>query len=149
MPGPPPKPDSQRVRRNRPAFDWVILPAEGRKGRAPKLPPVRDWSPETLRWWKDLWRSPQSTQWDQTGRSAVPMAVLYDVAQKLPERSAAIFSELRNWEDRHGLNPKAMLSLRWRIEEPEVQPDTEPQRRLRDRRATMRLLGYEGDPDAG
>lgn len=148
MPGPPPKPDSQRMRRNRPTFEWVTLPAEGRKGRAPKLPPVRNWSPETLRWWKDLWHSPQATQWDQSGRSAVPMAVLYDVAQKLPERSAAIFSELRNWEDRHGLSPKALLSLRWRIEESEAQTDAEPQRRRRDRGDVIRLLGFDGDPDA-
>jgi hypothetical protein len=38
--------------------------------------------------------------------------------EKLLERKApptSVFAELRQIEDRHGLNPKAMLQLRWRI----------------------------------
>lgn len=148
MPGPPPKPESQRIRRNRPTFDWVTLPAEGRKGRAPKLPPIRDWSPETLRWWRELWHTPQATQWDQTGRTAAPMAVLYQGMQDLPEKANAFLAEMRHHEDRHGLSPKAMLSLRWRVGEPEAPlPTPAPSRR---RAHLVALVDYlpEGGPDA-
>lgn len=150
MPGPPPKLESQRVRRNRPTFDWVTLPVEGRKGRAPKLPAIREWSPETLRWWKELWRTPQATQWDQTGSTAVPMAVLYQAFMEADaDKKAAIAGALLAREDRHGLSPKAMLSLRWRIEEREAQPEPAPQQRRRSRER-LHLLDYQpgGGSDA-
>jgi hypothetical protein len=62
-----------------------------------------------------LWRKPQASQWDPSGSSAVPMAVLYQDVQDWPDKSTAMLGELRQHEDRHGLNPKAMLQLRWRF----------------------------------
>lgn len=119
MPASYAKPDDQKVTRHPRKLDWTELPAKGRKGRIPKLPDVRLWSDETLRWWKELWHTPQATQWDQTGRSAVAMAVLYQDAQNQPDRSAPLLAELRAHEDRHGLNPKAMNQLCWRVAETE------------------------------
>jgi hypothetical protein len=116
-----PKPDAERVNRTQPKFGWVDLPKAGRKGAAPALPPVRSWSAETRRWWRELWKKPQATQWDQTGSSVVPMAVLYQDMQfpSAGHSVASMLGEMRQHEDRHGLNPKAMLQLRWRIlEEP-------------------------------
>lgn len=152
MPGPPPKPDSQRRRRNRPGFEWTELPAEGRKGRPPKLPPIRAWSDETKRWWRELWKTPQATAWDQQGRSAVPMAILYQDMQDRPADSKPLLAEMRAHQDRHGLSPKALLALRWRVEEtPEAPaPVSSPQQPTNRRANVLRLLGHnDGDrPDA-
>lgn len=144
MPGPPPKPDDQRRRRNKPTFEWVDLPAGGRKGRIPKLPPVCDWSDETLRWWKAVWRTPQATQWDQTGSSLVVAAVLYQALLDDPKAPAAIAGALLAHEDRHGLSPKAMAALRWRIAEPDDEPEPSP----RQRRPRIRLFDPEDGADA-
>lgn len=110
-----PKPDDQRVTRHPQKFGWVDLPSR-RDGAAPKLPPLRKWSAATRRWWRELWTTPQSTQWDQSGRTAIPMAVLWqDMTDADPAKTPAILAELRQHQDRHGLSPKAMLQLRWRI----------------------------------
>lgn len=118
-----PKPDGERVTRHEPKFGWVTLPAE-HTTPAPKLPALRKWSNETERWWLELWRKPQASQWDPSGSSAVPMAVLYQDVQDWPDKSTAMLGELRQHEDRHGLNPKAMLQLRWRFAASDVPATT-------------------------
>lgn len=110
-----PNPDDQRRNRNERAFDWTVLPMEGRPGPAPELPPWREWRPATLDWWAKLWATPQATQWDQSGRTLHTLAILHH--QLLDEESSPspIAAEMRQHEDRHGLTPKAMLQLRWKI----------------------------------
>lgn len=121
MPGPAPKPDAERRRRNASTFEWTLLPAEGRSGPAPELPDLRSWSLSTIAWWEDLWSCPQAVAWDQTGRTLVRLAILFDDMVK--ERPGASVAAMQQLEDRHGLNPKAMLQLRWRIvEEADVMP---------------------------
>ncbi|MGD9996968.1 MAG: hypothetical protein AB7R77_05960 [Ilumatobacteraceae bacterium] len=139
MPAAYPKPDAERRNRNVKAFDWSDLPAAGRPGKPPKLPALRTWSAETRRWWAELWSKPQATAWDQTGSTAVGMAVLYEDLQHVdPARVAGLLAELRAHEDRHGLNPKAMLQLRWRIVKPE-EPAVTASKPKTDRR--KRVLG--------
>jgi hypothetical protein len=113
--GPAPKPDSERRRTNRPTFEWTLLPASGRKGKTPPLPKWRLWHPETLVWWRALWRKPQATAWDQSGATLHPLATLYDDLISGREPAAKVSAEMRQHEDRHGLNPKSLLQLRWRI----------------------------------
>ena len=121
MPGPAPKPDAERRRRNSSTFEWTLLPAAGRPGPAPELPDLRSWSLSTIAWWEDLWSCPQAVAWDQTGRTLVRLAILFDDMVK--ERPGASTTAMQQLEDRHGLNPKAMLQLRWRIvEEADVMP---------------------------
>lgn len=116
-----PNPEDQRRNRNERAFDWTVLPMEGRPGPAPKLPALRPWTKATLDWWDALWRTPQATQWDQTGRTLHTLAILHHqlaVDQDLTadkSRAASLAAEMRQHEDRHGLTPKAMLQLRWRV----------------------------------
>lgn len=142
MPASYPKPDAERRNRNPKAFDWTDLPAEGRKGAPPKLPKLRPWSAETTRWWSELWSKPQAAAWDQSGTTAVPMALLYEQTQHIEQsKVAGLLAELRAHEDRHGLNPKAMLQLRWRIVAAEVVAD--PVKPKSDRRA--RVLRVVGD----
>lgn len=133
MPASYPKPDGQKVTRHAPKFDWVFLPAEGREGPAPKLPSWRQWQDGTKKWWKELWARPQAVMWEQDGSTLFTLACLYDdlIAQRTD--AAKVSAEMRQHEDRHGLNPKAMLQLRWRVETPEeaapAQTPSTPERR--------------------
>ena len=113
-----PKVDGQKVTRHAPRFDWVALPAEGRPGAPPKLPPWRKWTPGTRKWWRELWSKPQAVAWEPSGSSVWALACLYDDLIAGRADAAKVSSEIRAHEDRHGLNPKAMLQLRWRIAEP-------------------------------
>ena len=110
-----PKPDDQRINRVPPKFGWVDLPPIGRVGPPPPLPTSRQWIPETLRWWAQLWSKPQATMWVQDGSTLVTLACLYDDLHSGRYVAHTVSAEMRQHEDRHGLNPKAMLQLRWRI----------------------------------
>lgn len=119
MAGRYPNPDDQRRNRNERAFDWTTLPLEGRPGPAPALPEWRTWTDATLAWWSELWSTPQAVMWDQTGRSLHALALLHHelMLDQFAEthRAHSISAEMRAHEDRHGLTPKAMLQLRWRV----------------------------------
>lgn len=116
-----PNPDGERRNRNAASFDWTVLPAEGRQGPPPALPGWRSWSERTLQWWADLWATPQASMWDPSGRSMHAMALLHHELMLDEERDAkdrkasSLTAEMRQHEDRHGLTPKAMLQLRWRV----------------------------------
>src|SRR5438105_9161569 len=65
MPGPPPKPDSQRRRRNLPmGGSFTYLPASGRKGKPPPWPLPAPTTRE-LEVWRRLWRLPQAVAWER------------------------------------------------------------------------------------
>ena len=116
-----PNPEGERRNRAERQFDWTVLPAEGREGPPPELPAWRPWTQATLDWWAELWATPESTQWDQTGRSLQAYAILHhelmlDADREPKDRKAAsISAEMRQHEDRHGLSVKAKLQLRWRV----------------------------------
>ena len=148
-----PKADDERVNRNRPAFGWVELP-DRRDGPTPELPPAREWDDETLRWWASLWSKPQATMWDQSGESAVAMAILYDDILSGEGQVASLMAELRQHQDRHGLNPKALLQLRWRLPtQAEVRtgpthdgPPSKSKRPQARRANALKVIGDDGTP---
>ena len=109
------KPDGQKVTRHKLAFDWIALPATGRTGPPPKLPTIRKWTKQTRDAWAVLWSSPQATQWDETGRTMWTWAALHHDLCGNERSAASVSAEMRQIEDRHGLNPKALLQLRWRV----------------------------------
>lgn len=113
-----PKPDGERRNRAERQLDWTVLPFEGRDGPAPALPQWRDWTDRTLDWWAEMWSTPQAAAWDQTGRSMHTLALLHHELMTDAGNAAKISAEMRQHEDRHGLTPKAMLQLRWRIGAP-------------------------------
>jgi hypothetical protein len=116
MPASYPKPDDERVRRNSPTFGWVDLPSTGRDGPAPELPRgVRQWGKITRDAWEKLWASPQATQWDPTGRTLWAWAVCHHDLVQEEMKPAPLLAQMQSIEDRHGLSPKAMLQLRWRV----------------------------------
>lgn len=121
MPGPAPKPDAERLRRNAPTFGWVELPADGREGPIPDLPDPQPWMVEKGGWpvatraaWKRLWEKPQATQWDQDGTTLHGWALLH-ASMAINGVTSAGLGELRSIEGLHGLSPKAMVQLRWRV----------------------------------
>lgn len=69
--------------------------------------------------WKDLWRTPQAAVWIRLGwRRDVAQYVRHKVMGELGSLDDA--KEARQWSDRLGLNPAAMLRNRWRIAADEV-----------------------------
>lgn len=128
MPGPPPKPASERRHRGKPRANTAILPAGGRTGPIPKWPLAG----RTPAGWADLWRMPQAVMWEQQGTLMVVAryAVLRNLVQNpesLDDVNAAAWSELRQLEDRLGLSPMALLRLQWEIEGTTVREDDDPE----------------------
>lgn len=113
MPGPPPKRNARR-RNARP--DWATLPADGRKGRAPRWP----LSGRVQRGWAELWRRPQAVMWERNHDEylVARYLVLRNTIQDELDNSvvnATAMAELRQIEDRLGLSPMAMKRLQWEI----------------------------------
>lgn len=64
--------------------------------------------------WRDLWRLPQAVQWEALGWTRdVAQYVRHKVMAELGELASA--KEARQWSDRLGLTPLAMLRLRWEV----------------------------------
>lgn len=69
--------------------------------------------------WKDLWSTPQSVQWERLGWTRdVAQYVRHKVLGELGEIDDA--REARQWSDRLGLTPLALLRLRWEVAEDET-----------------------------
>jgi hypothetical protein len=65
--------------------------------------------------WDDLWSTPQAAQWEELGwHRDVAQYVRHKVRAELGSLDDA--KEARQWSDRLGLNPLAMLRLRWETE---------------------------------
>lgn len=97
-----------------PKFGWVDLPVR-REGKPPVLPGWRSWQAGTKKWWGVLWSKPQASMWEQDGSTLIALACLYDDLIAGRAEASRVSGEMRQHEDRHGLNPKAMLQLRWRV----------------------------------
>lgn len=122
MPGPAPKPDSQRVRRSAPLGGSVTkLPAEGRQGDAPAWP----FGDEPPAVWSQLWATPQAAAWERLGWTRVVARYCRILLAAEAEPTAAMLGEVRQLEDRLGLSPMAMLRLRWEIAADEVSEQRE------------------------
>lgn len=88
--------------------------------------------------WADLWSLPQAVQWERLGW-------LRDVAQYVRHKVLAELGDLdgareaRQWSDRLGLSPLAMLRLRWEV----VADEVAARRQERKTPATRRLKAVE------
>jgi hypothetical protein len=64
--------------------------------------------------WRDLWKLPQAVQWQRLGwLRDVAQYVRHKVLAELGDLDSA--REARQWSDRLGLSPMAMLRLRWEV----------------------------------
>lgn len=114
MPGPAPKPASQRRRRNA-APSTVRLPAAGREGDPPEWPIGKGTKTEHALW-SQLWTTPQAVAWERLGWTRV-VARYCRLVIESEKRTApvSLAGEVRQLEDRLGLTPMSMLRLRWEV----------------------------------
>lgn len=136
--GPAPKQADQRRRRNKPAAgDWVHLPIEGRKGKAPILPKDLDLSAATHKWWQEIWKTPMATQWtDGDVPALIELAMLRNY---LMMGVAKLANEVRLRSDQFGLTPEGRQKRRWIItDEDALRAGTEAEDELAAKRAQRR-----------
>lgn len=95
----------------------IELPARGCELPVPKLPRGPEWTAAQRARWRDLWRSPQATQWDETAVGTVASLLIYEAAIWAGSASAWQAQEARYAAEALGLTPKAMASMGWRIVE--------------------------------
>ena len=123
--GPPPKRPEERRRRNA-TVAMTKLPAGGRIGDPPAWPMDTSWLDETraaaeTELWAELWSTPQAAAWDGMGFGVRRVVARYVQLLANPEGMAGKDQmEARQLEDRLGLNPLAMLRLRWEVSADEV-----------------------------
>jgi hypothetical protein len=91
----------------------VVLPPEGCELPVPKIPRGRQWSTIEKARWKELWQSPQATQWDETAAGTVALLVTYESKLLADEGAAWIAQEARHAADALGLTPRSMAALGW------------------------------------
>lgn len=113
MPGPAPKPASERANRTLPARgEWVDVAAPER----PILPelPAGQWSDRTVAYWRGLQADPVTSTFGSAEiAQCVELAYLHMLA--LDSEKVSAWSELRQREDRLGLSLKGKRDLRFRV----------------------------------
>lgn len=134
MPGPAPKPADERARRNK-APVAMRLPAAGREGEPPGWPIGFNPTARADNVWAELWKTPQAVAWERLGWTRVVARYVYllesserdldeiedpKVYAALLAAQTRLLPELRQIEDRLGLNPLALLRLQWVIDGDEV-----------------------------
>jgi hypothetical protein len=90
--------------------------------------------------WAELWKTPQATIWEQLAwPREVAQYVRWKVRAELGDLDAG--KEARQWSDRLGLNPMALLRLRWEVEQVDA-----AESRGRQRRQTQKTAAPAQDP---
>lgn len=140
-----PLPTENPRRTNAPVIPTTVLPAAGREGPPPKLPPTAELRKAGRAWWRWAWATPQAAAWalGHEGIVARRASLEDDLAalelvqgldfdefvgehmkdvREAVQRVAAlatgrlqIMREMRELDDRLGLSPKSMAQLRWTI----------------------------------
>lgn len=123
--GPTPDPNSLRSRAN---GDWLTLPADGHVGPVPAWPFTKGSTRERAIWAK-LWRTPQAFAWSQLGVWPSDVALFVRLSVEAENGDLKAAGEARQWNDRLGLNPDAMLRKRWRLESKQSEAKPAPRRR--------------------
>ncbi|ALG06840.1 hypothetical protein [Kibdelosporangium phytohabitans] len=97
--------------------------------------------------WHQLWRTPQAFVWDQQRwLREVAQYVRHKVLAELGSMADA--KEARQWSDRLGLNPAAMLRNRWRVVDGVVaKPGGQQQSAPKRESARSRLTVVSNDDD--
>lgn len=123
---PTPKHPSTRARRNKVSSAATLVAPV--KADIPDLPNDRDWHPQTLAWWADIWRSPMAPEYDPSDVHGLFMlAVLVDGFWLKPHWTAA--AEIRLQGQRFGLSPIDRRRLQWEIEKVDEAQDKGAKRR--------------------
>jgi hypothetical protein len=96
-----------------------------------------------LQLWATLWSTPQAVAWERLRWTReVAAYVRWTVAAELGDLDAA--KEARQWSDRLGLNPMALMRLRWEIAADEVAEQRTTRRPAASRGARRGLKAVDG-----
>ena len=129
--GPAPKPANLKRRRT-PAPGFRLLPHAGRVGETPSWP-IGHENPIELEVWAGLWRLPQAAEWERLEYFRVVARYCRTlVAAEMPGADQKLMSEVRQLEDRLGLTPRAMQTLRWETDEPIEEEEEAPKKKDRE-----------------
>jgi hypothetical protein len=138
---------SVRARTNR-AATAAMLPANPPRRVTPRLPDLgagREWADTTREWWRELWRSPMSTEYHPTDRHMLFLVALllddYWTADSAGMR-LKLAAEIRQQAQGFGLTPYARRRLEWQIAETEERKE----RRQRTAPAAPQPAGGDVDP---
>lgn len=119
MPGPAPKPAEARRNRNATtASGFKRLPHEGYTGPIPEWPLSMLAKDDEHTLWLKLWRLPQAIMW--TRMHCEDMVALYVraiVEAQGDPANTKLLAEVRQLDSKIGLSPKALLDLRWEIDD--------------------------------
>lgn len=132
---PNPKHPSVRARRNKTSTAATLSPVHDVE--APDLP-ERDWHPQTLAWWADVWASPMAPEYDDSDKHGLfLLAVLVDRFWTSPHWTLA--AEIRLQRQCFGLSPMDRRRLQWEIDRGEAA--AERSERRRPPREPLRVVG--------
>ncbi|HWU21542.1 MAG TPA: hypothetical protein VN088_08455 [Nocardioides sp.] len=136
--GPAPDPNALRRDRQQDRDGWTTLPAEGRTDAAPVWPFAQAAERE-LEVWSAIWSTPQSVAWQRLGwLHDVALYVRHLVLAENGDLKAA--GEARQWSDRLGLNPAAMLRNRWKVAADETKERREQRSGASDVRDRLKAI---------
>lgn len=103
-------PDPNRRRRNPDRVSPVYIASDARNEDVPE--PLGFLAAPGMQWWNWAWRLNIATQWTEADLGTVTRrAELQD--QWAATKDKALLGEMRQIEDRLGLNPRARAQLRW------------------------------------
>lgn len=115
MPGPLPKPQQMRQRRNKESTSVTFVDHDPMP-ESPELPKRRGkWQPAAVAWWADLWTSPMASEFIRSDiHGLYLLASLMHDYWKSPSTSLA--SEIRLQRQCYGLTPIDRRRLQWEIQ---------------------------------
>lgn len=112
--GPPPDPNALR-RDSESDGDWVLLPAEGRKGRAPTWPLSTPTTREDALW-RQEWKRPQAIEWERQHQQLEVALYVRAVAEaEKAEASVAARNLVKQLMEALGISQPGLLRNRWKI----------------------------------
>ena len=128
MPGPLPKSDDERRRRNAPTIPTTDLPLDGYAGPVPE--PIVELGVVARKYYERAWSSPAAAAWHASEADAVAewAGLKAHVAEELRTGvapSASILAQIKGAEDRLYLSPLARQKARTRIVAAELDEDVD------------------------
>ena len=141
-------PTSRRQAGNQ-AHTWTDLPSEGYTGEIPTWP-LASQSDREVEVWSQIWRTPQAAAWIKLGWTfdiALYVRWMVSAADDVEADLTAALkagNEARQWSDRLGLNPTAMLKNRWRIKADDLAERRTTKPKAKSARERLKVAATDG-----
>lgn len=153
--GVPPKSAATRQRRNRKSTAATLVADPD--ATVPEIPDDREWRPETLAEWEDIWTSPMATEFIPADYYGVlKLAVLINDfwEAESPSMRTSLAVEIRLQRADFGLTPIARARLHWEVDRGEKAAEEKTKRARRQEKPPTtesptavdprRMLGAQG-----